>query len=195
VRFAGETGFNLRRAQYDLRFPDDTHIPKPNDSEVDSFNLYSTKEVLQLILAGEFKPNCALVYAPLASSKVNLMVLQDDRLLHPARPAVVRDGYGLHADLPAASNPLSAAWTALISVAASLQCCSHQRLTRLFPPAPKTGGGASNGAGFRALLLLVRACARFLTTQNVWRRQRYRGCGVGRCFLAAGLVPIRNEAR
>lgn len=45
---------------YDLKLPYDI-IPRPNDGEVDSFNLLSLEEVIDALKNGEFKPNCALI--------------------------------------------------------------------------------------------------------------------------------------
>lgn len=45
---------------YDMKL-DHTVIPKPNDGEVDSFNVMSLPEVMEALQNGEFKPNCALV--------------------------------------------------------------------------------------------------------------------------------------
>ena len=48
---------------YDLEFPaDQSIIPKPNDSEVDSFGLYTTDEVVQLLVNGEFKPYVTVLF-------------------------------------------------------------------------------------------------------------------------------------
>jgi hypothetical protein len=45
---------------YDLELPRDT-IPKPNDSEVQEFYLWTVEEVQEHLANGEFKPNCALL--------------------------------------------------------------------------------------------------------------------------------------
>lgn len=48
--------------QYDIEFPDDkTIVPRPNDSEVDVFKAMPVPQVIDKMLANEFKPNCALV--------------------------------------------------------------------------------------------------------------------------------------
>ncbi|KZV80430.1 hypothetical protein EXIGLDRAFT_733019 [Exidia glandulosa HHB12029] len=47
---------------YDLCIPDGADIvPKPHDDEVESFELCTVDEVKRGMLAGHFKPNCALV--------------------------------------------------------------------------------------------------------------------------------------
>ncbi|KAF9910243.1 hypothetical protein EC991_006972 [Linnemannia zychae] len=45
---------------YDLELPND-FIPKPCDTEVENFRLWTMTELLDSIRAGEFKPNCACV--------------------------------------------------------------------------------------------------------------------------------------
>ncbi|CAB4256491.1 similar to Saccharomyces cerevisiae YJR142W Putative protein of unknown function [Maudiozyma barnettii] len=45
---------------YDMKLNEDT-IPRPNDGEVDSFNVLSLQEVMTALQNAEFKPNCALV--------------------------------------------------------------------------------------------------------------------------------------
>ncbi|RDW80755.1 hypothetical protein BP5796_05453 [Coleophoma crateriformis] len=45
---------------YDLELPAE-FIPKPNDSEVEQFYLWTVEEVQEHMAKGEFKPNCALV--------------------------------------------------------------------------------------------------------------------------------------
>jgi 8-oxo-dGTP pyrophosphatase MutT (NUDIX family) len=45
---------------YDLELPEDV-VPKPNDSEVECFYLWSVQEVQAAMARGEFKPNCALL--------------------------------------------------------------------------------------------------------------------------------------
>lgn len=45
---------------YDLKL-DEKIVPKPNDGEVDSFNLFSLQEVVTTLQNAEFKPNSALV--------------------------------------------------------------------------------------------------------------------------------------
>ena len=59
--FLGKADYAARYPEiqcvYDLELPaDQSIIPKPNDSEVDSFGLYTTDEVVQLLVDGEFKP-------------------------------------------------------------------------------------------------------------------------------------------
>ncbi|KAK7510786.1 NUDIX hydrolase domain-like protein [Phyllosticta citriasiana] len=58
----GETGLMQPESQYvyDMELPDDV-VPKPNDTEVESFALLSTEEVKVSLRRGEFKPNCGLV--------------------------------------------------------------------------------------------------------------------------------------
>jgi 8-oxo-dGTP pyrophosphatase MutT (NUDIX family) len=45
---------------YDLELPTDV-IPKPNDSEVEQFYLWTIEEIQEYMARGEFKPNCALI--------------------------------------------------------------------------------------------------------------------------------------
>ncbi|KAL3427364.1 NUDIX domain-containing protein [Phlyctema vagabunda] len=45
---------------YDLELPLDV-VPKPNDSEVEQFYLWTVEEVQEHLAKGEFKPNCSLV--------------------------------------------------------------------------------------------------------------------------------------
>lgn len=45
---------------YDLKL-DEKIVPKPNDGEVDSFNLFNLQQVVTALQNAEFKPNCALV--------------------------------------------------------------------------------------------------------------------------------------
>lgn len=61
-RAGGETRLLQPECQYvyDLELPDDI-VPKPNDDEVESFQLKSVDEVKEALQKGEFKPNCALV--------------------------------------------------------------------------------------------------------------------------------------
>ncbi|KAL1652160.1 hypothetical protein SLS58_000285 [Diplodia intermedia] len=61
-RAGGETGLLQPESQYvyDLELPEDV-VPKPNDNEVESFQLMTTAEVQAALKNGEFKPNCALV--------------------------------------------------------------------------------------------------------------------------------------
>ncbi|KAJ1914977.1 hypothetical protein H4219_004552 [Mycoemilia scoparia] len=44
---------------YDLEIPENI-VPKPNDGEVGAFYLWSLDEIKSRLLAGEFKPNCAV---------------------------------------------------------------------------------------------------------------------------------------
>ena len=47
---------------YDLAFDSETdNVPHPVDGEVEGFTLMRIDAIKQSILAGEFKPNCALV--------------------------------------------------------------------------------------------------------------------------------------
>jgi 8-oxo-dGTP pyrophosphatase MutT (NUDIX family) len=61
-RAGGETRLLQPECQYvyDLELPEDI-IPKPNDDEVEEFNLWSIQEVKDALARAEFKPNCALV--------------------------------------------------------------------------------------------------------------------------------------
>lgn len=61
-RAGGETGLLQPECQYvfDLEIGDDV-IPKENDNEVESFRLWTLKEVQDALARDEFKPNCALV--------------------------------------------------------------------------------------------------------------------------------------
>lgn len=45
---------------YDLECSEDIQ-PKPNDGEVDSFNILNLQETLDALVNGEFKPNCGLI--------------------------------------------------------------------------------------------------------------------------------------
>jgi len=58
----GEKGFIQPELQYiyDLQLPADI-VPKPNDSEVEGFYLWTVEEVQERMANGEFKENCALV--------------------------------------------------------------------------------------------------------------------------------------
>ena len=58
----GETGLLQPECQYvyDMELPEGVQ-PKPNDSEVECFYLWSLAEVKDVLAKGEFKPNCALV--------------------------------------------------------------------------------------------------------------------------------------
>jgi 8-oxo-dGTP pyrophosphatase MutT (NUDIX family) len=61
-RAGGESGMVQPECQhvYDLALPMDV-VPKPNDSEVEEFYLWTVEEVQEHMAKGEFKPNCALV--------------------------------------------------------------------------------------------------------------------------------------
>lgn len=58
----GEVGLVQPECEYifDLELPNSI-IPKPNDSEVEQFYLWTVEECQEHLLKGEFKPNCALV--------------------------------------------------------------------------------------------------------------------------------------
>lgn len=58
----GEVGLVQPEVQYvyDLELPTDV-IPKPNDSEVQCFYLWTVEEVQDRMARGEFKPNCNLL--------------------------------------------------------------------------------------------------------------------------------------
>ncbi|KAF7872662.1 uncharacterized protein EAF02_008733 [Botrytis sinoallii] len=58
----GETGLMQPECEYiyDLELPADV-IPKPNDSEVEQFYLWTVEEVQEHMKLGEFKPNCGIV--------------------------------------------------------------------------------------------------------------------------------------
>lgn len=60
--FDNESDFIVGEVEYiyDLQLSNDI-IPKPNDGEVDSFNLLSLQEVIDSIVKKQFKPNCAIV--------------------------------------------------------------------------------------------------------------------------------------
>lgn len=61
-RAGGESGMVQPECQhiYDLELPTDV-LPKPNDSEVEEFYLWTVEQVQEHMAKGEFKPNCALV--------------------------------------------------------------------------------------------------------------------------------------
>jgi 8-oxo-dGTP pyrophosphatase MutT (NUDIX family) len=61
-RAGGESGLIQPECEhvYDLELPADM-IPKPNDSEVEQFYLWTVEEVQEALGKGEFKPNCALL--------------------------------------------------------------------------------------------------------------------------------------
>jgi 8-oxo-dGTP pyrophosphatase MutT (NUDIX family) len=58
----GESGLIQPECQYvyDLELSSEV-IPRPNDSEVQEFYLWTVEEVKEHMAKGEFKPNCALV--------------------------------------------------------------------------------------------------------------------------------------
>lgn len=58
----GETGLVQPECEYiyDLELPADV-IPKPNDSEVEQFYLWTVEEVQEHMKMGEFKANCGIV--------------------------------------------------------------------------------------------------------------------------------------
>ena len=62
TKFNKESDFIVGEVQYvyDLKLSEDI-IPKPNDGEVESFNLFSLQETINALRNKEFKPNCALV--------------------------------------------------------------------------------------------------------------------------------------
>lgn len=62
ARAGGETGLLQPECQfvYDLEVGDDV-VLRPNDGEVEGFELLGTDEVKERLARGEFKPNCALV--------------------------------------------------------------------------------------------------------------------------------------
>jgi 8-oxo-dGTP pyrophosphatase MutT (NUDIX family) len=61
-RAGGENGLIQPECQYvfDLELPEDV-VPKPNDSEVEEFYLWTVEEVQGALGRGEFKPNCSLL--------------------------------------------------------------------------------------------------------------------------------------
>lgn len=61
-RAGGETGMIQPECQYvyDILLPA-KFSPKPNDSEVQEFYLWTVEEVQEYLAKGEFKPNCALL--------------------------------------------------------------------------------------------------------------------------------------
>jgi hypothetical protein len=61
-RAGGESGMVQPECQhvYDLELPSDV-VPKPNDSEVEEFYLWTVEQVQDHLAKGDFKPNCALV--------------------------------------------------------------------------------------------------------------------------------------
>jgi len=61
-RAGGESGLIYPECQwiYDLEMPAEI-IPRPNDGEVESFDLCTVEEIQEQLSKGRFKPNCALV--------------------------------------------------------------------------------------------------------------------------------------
>lgn len=61
-RAGGEAGLIQPECQYvfDLELPADV-VCKPNDDEVECFNLWTVEQVKEALGKGEFKPNCAMV--------------------------------------------------------------------------------------------------------------------------------------
>jgi 8-oxo-dGTP pyrophosphatase MutT (NUDIX family) len=61
-RAGGESGLVQPECEYiyDLELPADV-LPKPNDSEVEEFYLWTVDEIQERMAKGEFKPNCALI--------------------------------------------------------------------------------------------------------------------------------------
>lgn len=61
-RAGGESGTIQPECQYvyDLELPPSI-VPKPNDSEVEQFYLWTVEEVQEAMGKGEFKPNCAML--------------------------------------------------------------------------------------------------------------------------------------
>ncbi|CAI4034540.1 hypothetical protein SMKI_10G3330 [Saccharomyces mikatae IFO 1815] len=62
TKFDKESDFIVGEVQYvyDLQLNKDI-VPKPNDGEVENFNLFSLQETINALKNKEFKPNCALV--------------------------------------------------------------------------------------------------------------------------------------
>lgn len=61
-RAGGENGLIQPDCQYTFDLPLPASIrPKPNDSEVQEFNLLTIEKCQEYMSAGEFKPNCSLV--------------------------------------------------------------------------------------------------------------------------------------
>ncbi|GAQ09601.1 uncharacterized protein YJR142W [Aspergillus lentulus] len=62
ARAGGETDLLQPEVEYvyDIKLSADV-IPKPCDSEVEEFNLYTIEETKKALANGEFKPNCAVV--------------------------------------------------------------------------------------------------------------------------------------
>lgn len=58
----GEIGLLQPECQfvYDLEVDQDV-VPKPNDDEVDGFQLFTVNQVQEAMAKGQFKPNCAMV--------------------------------------------------------------------------------------------------------------------------------------
>jgi 8-oxo-dGTP pyrophosphatase MutT (NUDIX family) len=62
ARAGGEVGLIQPEVEYvyDLELPADV-VPKPCDTEVEQFYLWTVEEVQECLRNGEFKPNCAMV--------------------------------------------------------------------------------------------------------------------------------------
>ncbi|TKA69829.1 hypothetical protein B0A49_05880 [Cryomyces minteri] len=62
ARAGGETGLLQPECEYiyDLELDEDV-VPRPGDSEVEEFYLWTVQEVQEAMARGEFKPNCAMV--------------------------------------------------------------------------------------------------------------------------------------
>lgn len=62
--FVDESSFLVGEVEYifDIQFPNDNSIvPKPNDDEVENFNLLTLQDVIDNLQKLNFKPNCGLV--------------------------------------------------------------------------------------------------------------------------------------
>lgn len=58
----GETGLLQPEVEYVYDIPlDSSVVPKPCDSEVEAFHLFTVEETKQALANGEFKPNCSMV--------------------------------------------------------------------------------------------------------------------------------------
>ena len=58
----GETGLLQPEVEYVYDIPlDASVVPKPCDSEVEAFHLFTVEETKQALANGEFKPNCSMV--------------------------------------------------------------------------------------------------------------------------------------
>ncbi|KAB8069249.1 NUDIX hydrolase domain-like protein [Aspergillus leporis] len=62
-RAGGETDLLQPEVEYvyDIKLSRDV-VPKPGDNEVEEFKLYTVEETKHALAAGEFKPNCAVVF-------------------------------------------------------------------------------------------------------------------------------------